>query len=107
MGRERVRCPLLEDEACRLYDHRPITCRVYGIPTVIQGKARVCSRAGFRGGKTYPAFNLDAVQRELYALSRELLVRSGEPDAEKAALLISVSKALQTPIEEMIAEGLG
>ena len=35
---ERIRCPLLTDKnECALYEFRPITCRVYGIPTVIGG----------------------------------------------------------------------
>ncbi|RLB77399.1 MAG: hypothetical protein DRH15_11345, partial [Deltaproteobacteria bacterium] len=50
---ERVRCPLLsEDRQCIVYDHRPITCRVYGIPTKVRGKTRVCSKSGFESDKS-------------------------------------------------------
>lgn len=105
LGKERLRCPLLSDqEACLLYARRPITCRVYGIPTAIRGKARVCRKAGFKEGTSYPAFNLDRVQKELYLLSRELLERHGTADPEQASLLISVSKALKTPLEDIIAK---
>ncbi|MGD8985952.1 MAG: YkgJ family cysteine cluster protein, partial [Desulfobacteraceae bacterium] len=49
LARERIRCPLLDGNLdCILYPYRPITCRVYGIPTRIQGKARVCGKAGFK-----------------------------------------------------------
>lgn len=107
MARERIRCPLLdEQDRCILYAHRPITCRVYGIPTAIQGKARVCGKAGFQGRQSYPTFNLDAVQKELYLLSGELLAATGQADAEKASLLLSVSKAIRTPIQDIIIEGL-
>ena len=38
LSKERIRCPLLDDQdLCILYPHRPITCRVYGIPTAIGG----------------------------------------------------------------------
>ena len=105
LGKERLSCPLLSDRAvCLLYFHRPITCRVYGIPTAIRGKARVCRQGGFKEGTSYPAFNLDHVQKELYLLSRELLARHGTADPEKASLLISVSTALKTPLEDIIAK---
>jgi Fe-S-cluster containining protein len=99
LERERIRCPLLDDnEECILYPYRPITCRVYGIPTAIQGKAHVCGKAGFKKGEFYPTFNLDNVQRKLYQLSKELLVG----DEEKASILISVSKAIETPLEDIM-----
>ena len=108
LGRERIRCPLLSDHRmCILYIYRPITCRIYGIPLVIQGKAHVCGNACFKKGELYPSFNLDEVQRELYLLSRELLDRSGRKDLERASLLISVSKAIKTPFKVLINEDFG
>jgi Fe-S-cluster containining protein len=105
LSKERVRCPLLnEDDECIIYPHRPITCRVYGIPTAIQGQARVCGKAAFERGESYPTFNLDACYKELYQLSKELLVQMGQSDMEKASLLISVAKVLKTPLEEIINE---
>lgn len=74
LATERIRCPLLDEEnGCILYAHRPITCRVYGIPTRIHGKARVCGKAGFEKGSAYPTFDLDSIYRDLFALSKELL----------------------------------
>jgi len=108
IGRERIRCPLLSDHReCNLYIHRPITCRVYGIPLVIHGKAHACGNAGFKDGESYPSFNLDEVQRELYLLSRELLDRARRKDLERASLLISVSKAIKTPFKDLINEDFG
>lgn len=108
IGRERIRCPLLSDhQECVLYVYRPITCRVYGIPLVIQGKAHACGNAGFKDGESYPSFNLDEVQRELYLLSRELLDRARRKDLERASLLISVSKAIKTPFKDLINEDFG
>lgn len=103
----RVRCPLLnEEKECVLYLQRPITCRIYGVPTKIQGKARVCGLSGFKGGETYPAFDLDGIYRDLYDMSLELVEKFGGGDPEWAGLLISVSKALTTPLESLIRDPL-
>ena len=104
MSRERIPCPLLgENQECILYLHRPITCRVYGIPTKVQGKARVCWKADFKKDERYPVFDLDAAYRELYILSTELLKGTGE-DAGKASLLISVSKSITTPLKDLLRQ---
>jgi hypothetical protein len=106
MAAERIRCPLLNQEQdCVLYTHRPITCRVYGIPTRIHGKARVCGKSGFQANESYRAFDLDGVYQSLYGLSLELLRDSGAEDPEKASLLISLSKVITTPGELLIREG--
>ncbi|KJS17145.1 MAG: hypothetical protein VR69_06545 [Peptococcaceae bacterium BRH_c4b] len=103
IARERVRCPLLnEEDKCALYEHRPITCRVYGIPTVISGKLHACWQGGFEKGKPYPAFDLDGMYRELYGLSKELFARAGQGDSDRASLLLSVSKSITTPVEELL-----
>ena len=105
MATERVRCPLLNDESeCILYPHRPITCRVYGIPTVIEGKARVCGKALFQSGTSYPAFNMDELQRELFLLSKDLIEMIPGAHADSAGLLLSVSKVLQTPLDDIVRE---
>ncbi|MGC7846591.1 YkgJ family cysteine cluster protein [Desulforudis sp. 1088] len=103
MARERVRCPLLSDEGdCALYPFRPVTCRVYGIPTTVQGVGRACWKAAFAPGRPYPAFNLDRLHRELYQMSQSLLQKDGEDDLDRAALLIPVAAALKTPLESLL-----
>ena len=105
MARERVRCPLLDSGGkCVLYAHRPVTCRAYGIPTVISGKVHACWKAGFESGRQYPAFDLDAAYRELYGLSRKLLERCGHKNMERASLLVPVSRSIRTPLEEMVKQ---
>jgi Fe-S-cluster containining protein len=107
MARARIRCPLLDDnEECILYPYRPITCRVYGIPTMIQGAPRVCGKSGFKKGASYPTFNIDGAHHELYDLSKHLLEGAGG-DTEKALHLHSVAKVIKTPLEEMIGENSG
>jgi len=108
MARARIRCPLLNDDnECILYPYRPITCRVYGIPTMIQGVPRVCGKTGFKKETSYPTFNLGGIQREVYQLSLQLLENAGEKDSERASLLLSVSKVIKTPIEELIDKNPG
>lgn len=103
MSRERIPCPLLnEEQECVLYTHRPITCRVYGIPTKVQGKARVCWKADFKKEERYPVFDLDGAYRELYVLSTDLLKGVGEDNPENASLLISVSKSITTNLEDLL-----
>jgi len=105
LARERIRCPLLDDQdECILYHRRPITCRVYGIPTKIQGKVRVCGQGGFKEGETYPVFDLDGAYQDLFVLSKELLDEAGIDNADKASLLISMSKAIRTPLDDLIKE---
>ena len=105
LARERLRCPLLDDnEDCVLYRHRPITCRVYGIPTAVHRKVRACGKNRFEKGQTYPVFDLDGTYRDLYVLSTELLKAEGQEDLEKASLLLSVSAALQTPRERLLSD---
>lgn len=108
LAKARVRCPLLNDDnECILYPYRPITCRVYGIPTMIQGAPRVCGKSGFKKEQSYPTFNLDGIHRELYQLSTELFEKKETKGTEKASLLLSVSKVIKTPVEELIDENPG
>ncbi len=66
----RIRCPLLDAQGqCLCYGARPVNCRTYGIPTVIDGKGHVCGLSGFEPGKSYPTVNLASLQRILHDLS--------------------------------------
>ena len=69
----RIRCPLLDAQGvCLCYEARPVNCRTYGIPTVIDGKGHVCGLSGFEPGKSYPTVNLASLQRMLHDLSVQL-----------------------------------
>lgn len=100
-----VRCPLLDkDDLCVLYDVRPITCRLYGVPTAIGGRAHTCGKTGFEQGKAYPTVALDKVQLRLTHLSNELAAYLGSAYTELASMFVPVSSAL---ITEYTAEYLG
>ncbi|MFH1020037.1 MAG: hypothetical protein V1782_05420, partial [Pseudomonadota bacterium] len=69
----RIRCPLLDGQGfCLCYAARPVNCRTYGIPTVIDGKGHVCGLSGFEPGRSYPTVNLASLQRILHDLSVRL-----------------------------------
>jgi len=66
VGKERVRCPLLaDDNTCLLYEHRPITCRLYGIPMSIGDEVHSCKHSSFEPGGKYPSVYVDTLQKRL------------------------------------------
>jgi Fe-S-cluster containining protein len=98
---ERVRCPLLnEQDLCELYNCRPVTCRLYGIPTAIGGMGRTCGLSGFETGKPYPTVNLDVVHTQLQQLSAELVRDMKSKYPKLADLLVPLSMALLTDFDE-------
>ena len=97
---ERCRCALLnDDDLCDLYEHRPITCRLYGIPTSVQGIAHTCGQSGFIQGRQYPAVNLDTIQTRLVAISQELVAGLKTKYVKMADMLLPVSMALLTDFD--------
>jgi Fe-S-cluster containining protein len=100
-ARERVRCPLLnEAELCDLYDHRPLTCRFYGIPTAIGGKGHTCGKSGFEEGERYPTVNLDAVNSQLQQISAELIRDLKSRYLKLSDMLVPLSMALLTVYDD-------
>lgn len=105
MATKRVPCPLLTAAGdCLIYDSRPLTCRVYGVPTVVGGALRACGKSGFSRKGRYGAFNLDLANRGLLELSTAMIEDIEDADPEKASLLVSVSKALRSPVHRIIEE---
>ena len=101
LAHERVSCPLLNDEdLCDLYVRRPITCRVYGIPTSIGGTAHICGKSGFKEGTAYPTVNLDKMNDRLFELSGDLLQEIGSKRSKIHMSLVPVSSALMTTYDE-------
>jgi Fe-S-cluster containining protein len=102
LARERVRCPLLNSrDLCDLYDHRPLTCRFYGIPTAIGGKGHTCGLSGFKTGEQYPTVNLDAVLSRLQELSAELVRDLRSRFVKLADMLVPLSTVLITDYDEI------
>jgi hypothetical protein len=85
---------------CELYDHRPITCRLYGIPTSIGGKGRTCSLSKFEGGKTYPTVDIDKIHGRLQEISGELLRDIASANIKLADILMPLSMTLMTEFDD-------
>lgn len=97
---ERCRCALLnDDDLCDLYEHRPITCRLYGIPTSVGGVAHTCGQAGFVKGRQYPSVNLDTIQTKLMTISQELAASLKTRYVKMADILMPVSMAMLTDFD--------
>ncbi len=101
LSRERLECPLLNKNAlCDLYENRPITCRVYGVPTAIQGEGHTCGKSGFQEGIAYPTINLDRINQRLLGLSEDLLKEIGIENKELKMRLLPLSTSLLTDYDE-------
>ena len=101
LAKQRVRCPLLnENDLCDLYEYRPVTCRLYGIPQEIGGKAQSCCKSGFKEGVSYPTVRLDKIQDRLMALSQELVDSLETRYVKMADVLVPVGMALMNVYDE-------
>lgn len=101
VAREKVRCPLLgDDNLCLLYEHRPLTCRSYGVPTAINGKGHVCGKCNFDKGGKYPTLQIDRIQDKLAALSHKIAKVLGSKYSELHHVYVPVSMALMTKYDE-------
>lgn len=95
MATKRLRCPLLsEEDKCDLYEFRPITCRLYGIPLSIGGKGHTCGVSGFQEGEKYPSVNMDIIQKKLYEISDALMKSINSKYAKLSGILVPVSMAI-------------
>ncbi|MCP3921970.1 MAG: YkgJ family cysteine cluster protein [Desulfobacterales bacterium] len=97
MSMEKVRCPLLDDtDKCMIYENRPLTCRVYGIPTSTQGMSHICGKTDFVQGEQYPTLDMDKLYGYLYQISQDMIIEMRSPNVKMADILIPVSMALNT-----------
>jgi Fe-S-cluster containining protein len=101
VSKARVRCPMLsDDDLCSMYEHRPITCRLYGVPTSIAGEAHTCNQAGFKGGEKYPTVNMDIVLDRLIGIGKDMQKGIGSRFKELGEMLVPLSMALVTDYDE-------
>ncbi|WP_319543353.1 YkgJ family cysteine cluster protein [uncultured Pseudodesulfovibrio sp.] len=101
VAKARVRCPMLDDnDLCSIYENRPLTCRLYGVPTSIGGVAHTCNKTGFKGGEKYPTVNMDIVLDKLLGIGKELQEGIGSRFKELSEMLLPLSMALVTDYDE-------
>lgn len=96
----RMACPLLdENQSCQLYEHRPITCRLYGVPMAIGADSHVCGSSGFEKGRGYPTVKLAKIQARLEELGAEIAATTGS-SFDLHDVYVPVSMALLTRYDE-------
>ncbi|MDL2285617.1 YkgJ family cysteine cluster protein [Desulfovibrio sp. OttesenSCG-928-F07] len=100
-ARERVRCPLLgDDHRCRMYEFRPLTCRIYGVPVNIGGTSHSCGKSSFKPGGKYPAVSLEAINNRLMELSKEITDLTNGAYSELHNVFVPLSMALLNKYDE-------
>ncbi|RQD61815.1 YkgJ family cysteine cluster protein [Desulfonatronovibrio magnus] len=95
-SKEKVQCPLLFDGRCAMYQHRPVTCRLYGIPLNTEYGVAACALSGFTQGKQYPTVHMQKLYQELMALSEEIAVSINSRYSQLHTMLVPVSMCLLT-----------
>ncbi len=101
LAEARVRCPLLNAQnQCDLYAFRPITCRLYGVPTSIGGRGHTCGLSGFKPGEQYPTVNIDVLQKKLFQLSERFAREINSKYSRLGEMLVPLSMALLTEYDE-------
>ena len=101
MAETRVRCPMLnDDQMCEIYEFRPLTCKLYGIPTAIGGQGYTCGLSAFEKGEKYPTANLDRIQNRLLELSAELSQAIQSKYMQMGEILVPLSMALATVYDD-------
>ncbi len=100
VSKKRLRCPLLrDDDLCALYEFRPVTCRVYGLPLDIDGETHTCGKSGFVPGKQYPTVKMRNINEGLIQMSKDLAQDVGSKYADLHTMLMPVSMALLTEFD--------
>ncbi len=102
MAEIKVKCPLLNAQnTCDLYEQRPITCRIYGIPTSIAGEGHTCGISGFLQGTAYPTVKIDIIQKKLFEISAALVASIQSRYSRMGEMLVPLSMALLTEYDEV------
>ncbi len=101
IARKRIRCPLLSrDDRCLMYEYRPITCRLYGLPLVIGKRVTTCARTGFKKGVRYESVFMDKIYARLHDLSVRAIQSFPTKHVGLADMLVPLSMALLTEYNE-------
>jgi Fe-S-cluster containining protein len=100
---QRVPCPLQEDGRCLLYNLRPVTCRLYGIPTLINGEICSCPLSKFKLNENYPVVDMDDINARLREFSQELYKLLTNQEMPPEGILLPVSAVI---LKQEIATGI-
>ena len=97
ISEKKARCPLLnEQNLCDLYEYRPLTCRIYGVPTSNLGASHTCGLSGFKQGEKYPTINMDIIYAQLYNMTKKFTDSINSKYTKLFEMLVPLSMALLT-----------
>ena len=102
IGKKKIKCPLLnDDDKCEMYEFRPITCRLYGIPSSFAEKSYTCGKSGFVQGENYPTVKMDKIYENLYNISFELVSSLETKYPKMADMMVPLSMAITTVYDDV------
>jgi hypothetical protein len=87
-------------DQCELYEHRPITCRLYGVPTEIGGLSHSCGKTGFVKGRSYPTVHMEKMNQQLFSLAVNLVREMESKFPNLSELVMPVSAAVLTDFND-------
>jgi Fe-S-cluster containining protein len=97
----KLQCPLNEEGGCVLYEYRPITCRLYGVPQKIANRVVSCPRSQFAKGDRYTTVDVNEIQTRLFEFAREFLEDMiGEGPSSPPGPLFFMATALKTQFDK-------
>ncbi len=90
---DHVMCPLNQDGRCRLYDYRPMICRLHGLPHELHHPVRgICRSPGchefeaYHAGKPYVPFDRTPLYRQLAELETSFRQKTGSCEKIKMTI---------------------
>ncbi len=92
----RLACPALEDGVCRIYEHRPLICRKFGMPLYNPdkpGRVFACE-LNFRDGEEIVDADLVGVQTEIHGSWKLVQIEYNQAGGVRDAEPITVARAL-------------
>ena len=105
VSKQRIKCAFLNDENdCIIYNYRPITCRLYGIPILFNGDSHTCGKSGFKEGSKYPTINMDTINQKLLDISISFIDKIKPKNKELGTLFIPVSMAILKSFDDEDSE---
>jgi Fe-S-cluster containining protein len=103
----RLLCPLLEDGACLIYDHRPLLCRKFGIPLWNPdrpGRVYACE-LNFRDGDEISDPELIQIQTGIHERWKQVQVRYNAAGGRRFGEAITVARAVLEDFSALESDG--
>jgi hypothetical protein len=97
----RLPCPALKDGICRIYEHRPLICRKFGIPLYNPdkpGRRVFACELNFRDGDEISDGQLVQIQTEIHERWKQVQADYNESGGYRDPQPITVARAILGPM---------